>query len=204
MSRQIKHRRFWADLALVISMVTGGRAVEAAGIRITSGSTEQTGDPTYAYVFTVDLLAGSTLDQGGFFTVYDLPNMNPNLLLSSQPSSNWGSLFQLIGITPSGAVVNDNPNLYNVTWMWNGASPIVAGTSDLFLGTFKAGVTNEMTSPPSATVVYVGSVDGTTASNQGTVAINSIPEPSSVILLMIGAAALPVCAVGHRKRTRSA
>ncbi len=200
MRREIKRGWLWAGLALVGVIFAGGREARAKGIVITSGGTHQTGDPTYEYIFTVDLLAGSTLDNGGFFTIYDLPALATGAL-TSQPNISWGASIQFLGNTPIGTVVNDDPNIYNVTWQWNGKDPIVAPTtSNLDLGTFIVGSTTELSSPPSAKLVYVGSLDGTNASNQGTVGINAVPEPSSVILLLIGAGALPLYAVRNRRR----
>ena len=86
------------------------------------------------------------------------------------------------------------------------AQPIIApDTSDLNLGTFIVGSTTELDSPPVATVIYVGTLDGGGGSiTQGTVSINSIPEPSSVILLLMGAVALPVVMLRERQRQQIA
>ena len=114
-------------LAAIVAFFLAGHTAQAGsvssikGISIVSGSTMQTGDPTYEYLFNVDLLAGSTLSSGGFFTVYDLPALTAGAL-TSQPSISWGSSVQLLGITPSGVTVTDDPTLYNVTWQWNGRS----------------------------------------------------------------------------------
>jgi hypothetical protein len=160
--------------------------------------TQQTGDPTYEYLFDVQLLAGSELLNGGLFTIYDLPSLRTGAL-THQPNIHWGSSVQFLGITPTGTVVNDNPNLFNVTWQWNGTQPITAPTNqNLDLGTFIVGSTVELSSPPIGVVVYVGSLDGSTASNQGTVAIN--PEPSSIVLLFVGAGVLPLYWLRQRRR----
>ena len=47
----------------------------AKGISIPVGMTQPISDPLYEYVFDVQLLAGSTLSNGGFFTIYDLPDI---------------------------------------------------------------------------------------------------------------------------------
>jgi len=192
-----------AVLAAFAVLISSGREAHAkGGLVVTMGMTQQTGDPTYEYIFNAELLAGSTLQNGGFFTIYDLPALTAGAL-TSQPNIHWGASVQELGITPIGTVVSDNPNIFNVTWQWNGASSIVAPpTSDLLLGTFIVGSTTELTSPPSATVVYVGSLDGINASNQGTVSINSVPEPSSVILLLAGVGSLPLYWLRERRRRR--
>lgn len=182
MKRRSNGAWIMAAVAGLAAMIAGEEA-RAGGISIPIATTQQTGDPTYEYIFTVDLLAGSTLIPGGFFTVYDLPGI-PSGALTSQPNISWGSSIQLTGITPTGASPTDSLIIENVTWKWNGASSITAPTnSDLFLGLFIVGSTVELPSPPTPTLIYVGSLDGVNASNQGTVTVSAVPEPGSIILL---------------------
>jgi hypothetical protein len=197
----MKSLRILAGIAaLAVLMASGGEA-HARGIAIKSGMTQQTGDPMYNYIFEIDLLAGSTLERGGFITVYDIPFVpNP---LTSQPNISWGAATPLLGITPQGTPSTDpdNPNIFNVTWQWNGSAPIInSSSSDLDLGTFTFGTTIELSSPPSVTLLFVGSLDGVNFSNQGFVEINVIPEPSSVVLLLAGVGTLPLFWLGERRR----
>jgi hypothetical protein len=198
MSRRIRGASLLAGLAVILA---GGRAAQAGGIIITSGTVIQTGDPTYEYIFDTQLLPGSSLHNGGFFTIYDLPGI-PQTALTSQPSILWGSSIQLQGVTPPGISPPDDPQVYNVTWGWNGSSPITAPpTSNLDLGTFVVGSTVELPSPPQPTLVYVGFLnDGVTPPNEGTIKVTFVPEPSSVILLVLGAGALPLFVLGARRR----
>jgi hypothetical protein len=201
MTRRIRGVSILAGLAVLGAVLTCGREAQAGtakGIVVTSGGTMQIGDPLYEYVFTAELLAGSTLQNGGYFTIYDLPDLISGAL-TSQPNISWGSSVQFLGITPSGVVVTDDPNIFNVTWQWNGSSPIVApDTSNLDLGTFTVGATTELSSPPRATVIYVGTLDGGLPVTQGTLYIN--PEPSSVLLLLTGAGVLPLLLRQRRRR----
>jgi hypothetical protein len=200
MTLQMKSLRILAGTAaLAVLMASGGEA-HAKGITISSGTTQQTGDPMFSYIFEIDLLAGSTLDTGGFITVYDIPFVpNP---LTSQPNLSWGAATKLLGITPLGtpATDPDDPNIFNVTWQWNGAPITNDSSSDLDLGTFTFGTTTELPSPPSVTLLFVGSLDGVNFSNQGLVAINVVPEPSSVVLLLAGVGTLPLFWLRERRR----
>jgi hypothetical protein len=189
-----------AALTMLAAMVAGGEA-RAGAIVIVSGTTEQTGDPIYTYFFDVELLAGFTLQTNGFFTVYDIPGIVIPAP-TTQPSIFWGASQQNTGITPLGVSppIVDNPNIPNATWEWHG-NPIVAGGSNLDLGIFTI-QTTELTAPPTPTLVYVGSLDGVNASNPpGTITVNFVPEPASILLLSPAAVfVLAVCARGRRRR----
>jgi hypothetical protein len=74
--------------------------------------------------------------------------------------------------------------------------------SDLNLGTFTVLTDLTQTPTPVPTQLnYLGSVDGTTVTNSGIVTVATIPEPSSVILLFLGACALPVYAYRNRRKS---
>jgi PEP-CTERM motif len=158
----------------------------------------------FQYSFELILLPDSTLQTGGFVTIYDIPFLPLPPApppLTSQPSLSWGSETEFLGKTPTGFIGTDNPALYNVTWQWNGAQ-INPMPNDMDLGRFTIGTTIELSSPPSVALVYVGSLDGVTASNQGIVLVN-VPEPSSVVLLLAGVGTLPVFWLRERRRRLS-
>jgi hypothetical protein len=189
-----------AALAVLAAMIAGGEA-RAGAIVIESATTEQTGDPLYTYFFDVFLLAGNTLQTGGFFTVYDIPGVAAPAP-TTQPNINWGASQQLTGITPIGVSppIIDDPTIENATWKWFGP-PTSSGESDLELGIFTI-QTTELTAPPTPTLVYVGSLDGINASNPpGTVTVHFVPEPTSIVLLSTAAVfALSLYARGRRRR----
>ena len=79
-----------------------------------------------------------------------------------------------------------------MTWEWNGLAITAPSGSDLDLGTFTVLTDLSQTPTPFPTPLnYLGSVDGTTESNSGVVTVTTIPEPSSVILLFLGAVCCP-------------
>ncbi len=186
--------------ALAVVMASGSEAYAKGGIVASMGMTQQTGDPMYNYVFQIDLLAGSTLQTGGFITVYDIPYVPDPL--TSQPNLSWAAETLLVGKTPTGTPITDpdNPSIYNVTWEWKDAPITNSSSSNQDLGNFVFGTTTELSSPPSVTLLFVGSLDGVNFSNQGYVGINAIPEPSSVILLLAGVGTLPVFWLRERRR----
>jgi hypothetical protein len=199
MTRRGSGARGMAVLAVLAAMIAGGEA--RAGIVIVKGTTVQTGDPTYEYIFTVELQANSTLDSGGYFTIYDLPGIPPDAL-HSEPNIHWGASIQDIGITPTDASppIPDSPTIENITWQWNGAT-MGPFSTDQILGNFVVGSTIELSSPPTPTLIYVGSLDGVHQSNQGTITVTFVPEPTSIILLSTAAVfTLSVYARGRRRR----
>ncbi|MGP0069381.1 MAG: PEP-CTERM sorting domain-containing protein [Isosphaeraceae bacterium] len=207
MRRGIQRSWLLAGLAVFGTMVVVEGEARAKGIVVTSGSTQSVGDPFYEYTFAITLQAGTTLDNGGYITIYDLPGLF-NDSATNQPGTpedpgiKWGSAVMLLGLTPSDATPTDSPSIYNVTWEWNGSAITAPAGSDLNLGTFT--VTTDLSSTPTPTPTllnYLGSVDGSTESNSGTVTVSTVPEPSATILLLLGAGALPLYAYRNRRRS---
>jgi hypothetical protein len=191
----------------MLAGLTAGGEARAGGFFIPTITTQQTGDPTYEYIITVELLAGSTLMPGGFFTVYDLPGL-PLDALNKAPNIFWGFSAQFVGINPptDPQPAPDDPTIVNATWKWLGATNITApADSNLLIGPFIVGSTSELPSPPTNLVYYLGSLDGNTEANLSTVVINAVPEPASIILLATAAVfALSANARVLRRRPRPA
>src|SRR5262249_39913376 len=109
-----------AALTMLAAMVAGGEA--RAGPTVPVIVTQPIGDPTYIYLITAVLDAGSTLLPGGFFTVYDLPSITADALAQG-PNLFWGGSIQLTGINPphvNNPPPFDDPNIENVTFQYNG------------------------------------------------------------------------------------
>jgi hypothetical protein len=195
MKRRIQAVWILAGLAVLGVTLGGGSEAQAKGIIITKGGTQHNPDPSFNYFFDVELTPNTTLQTGGFFTVYDLLGINMRSL-TSQPNASWGESIQTIGITPSGVNPPDSPTLFNITWKWNGPAQM-SGDSALSLGRFRAG---PLDFQPTNTVVYVGSLDGVTGSNQGTIKLSAVPEPSSLVLVLAGAGTLPLLLRWQKRR----
>ena len=207
MSLRLKGSWTWRGLATMVALMGGpnfamGSAVPSKGIIITRGAVSPVGDPSFAYIFDIQLAAGSTLLTNGFITVYDFPDTITGKSLTSQPSL-WTESIQDIGRTPSGASPTDLPTLENVTWRYTGATiDNSKGTNPIDLGDFAIGPIPE--NSPSITLTYVGSLDGVTAADTGTVTVTAIPEPSSLILLLTAMVGAPLLVLRTRQCRRVA
>jgi hypothetical protein len=174
-----------------------------SGIIITTGSVSPVGDPSYAYTFDIELAAGSTLLSGGYVTVYDLPYIASNSLTSQPndyPTYYWLGSIQDTGITPVGVTLpfTDSPTLENVTWRYIGPTINNSnGTSAENLGDFSVGPIPENT--PSVTLNYLGSLDGSTEADTGSITVTAIPEPSSLVLLLTAMVGVPLLVLRSRQ-----
>lgn len=198
MRPRIKRYFFLAGLVVLAATFVGGRQACAAGITVTSASVQPMGGSLVDYVFEVQLDSGTTLLNGGYFTVYDLPGVTSASTLVTA-NSFWGGSKQATGITPPLFQPPLTPpidtSLENVTFAYNGPS-----TQDTTIGEFRVEATGPLASP--LMLSYVGTLDGITATTRAVISVSfaTVPEPSTVFLLLIGAATLPWYV--HRKRRR--
>ena len=203
MASRVKGSCIVAAVVAFCGLVHGGQDAHAGGIVAVLATSTPVGDPTFVYTFEVDLLAQSTLSPGGFITIYDIPFLGTPIL-TSQPNTLWGASVQNLGITPPDApplLIPDNSAVPNVTWQYNGPAIVNnSATSNLDLGNFQIGLTVELASAPTPTLLYVGSLGGGLFTDQGLVTVVGVPEPSSVALLLTGIAALPL--FWHRRKAQ--
>jgi hypothetical protein len=190
------------------ALAVDGSGAQAGAIIAKNGMTTPVGDPMFDYVVHLDLTARSILSTGGFITIYDFPFLvNP---LTSQPAQ-WSDTIQNVGSHPDGTDPvgspphTDNPLIPNVTWIYNGPTIKNSTDADIPLGSgtdfnFIIGHTEELNAPPSPTLLFIGSLDGTNFSNLGFVTFNAVPEPSSVALLLVGVSTLPLVCLRNQKR----
>jgi hypothetical protein len=155
----------------------------------------------FTWNYSANVTVDETINTGDFFTIYDFGNFVPN---SSQQPAGWVFSSSLVGTTPSLVTPNDNPNLLNLTWTYQGATPItgamalgtfsvVTNTNQLAVGQFTAEATRN--SGPNA---------GTKIDNIGTVSV-PVPEMSALlpILSVCGASLLSLLPGYLRKRQAS-
>jgi hypothetical protein len=162
------------------------------------------GGDLYRFRYSVQLNAGSTLNPGDYFTVYDFAG-----LIAGSPVAPQGWTVQLgmTGQTPPGATPLDDPNIENVTFAYRGSAPVIANNKALQLGSFSMASFYGGTGLTSFTSEVQRSSDQGTESDSSVVVGPIIverhqsPEPGSGLLLVFGTATV---FGGKRSRRRSA
>jgi hypothetical protein len=194
----------------VIGVMTAGGGGEARagtiGITINGGFKPVAGDPPYLYILDVYLDPGFEVKANDLFTVFDLNGVTNGSLTHQPPPP---------GQSPAVAWVPD-PELDQTTWTFLGTSVIqntnpVGSNIEVYLGQFEVLTTEDF--PPGTTPVppnnpttytfQISDLNGDPVSGGGTfpmVDLGAVPEPSSIVLLALGVAALPAIAARRRHR----
>jgi hypothetical protein len=214
---RLRNKSAWvlAGLAGLVVTFVGEREVQAGSINIVGKSGTVGGtDPFYFYDFQITLGAGYQLNPGDFVTINDIIGVTPvnipgtgsfNSALpvpgsfSSQPSPFDAPIITLTDPTPN--------YTSNVEWQYPvGESPILGGASGTYLGDFII-LTSVPLSNPQTSVTFDSSVHSQSAptgppvtQNGVMIAVSTIPEPSSVSLLLAGSAAIPLLLWSERRR----
>ena len=136
--------------------------------------------PNFSWNYSANVTVDQTVNAGDFFTIYDFSSIVPTT--HSEPTG-WIFSTALIGPTAPLTGPTDNPNLWNVTWTYNGNAAItgpsalgmftvLTSTDQLKTGQFTAQATRN--SGPEA---------GSKVSNIGNVTV-PVPEPSCVFPIL--------------------
>ena len=171
-----------------------GLALLGSGILIARGDIIPTLDsvtgssPSFTWNYAANVTVDQTINAGDFFTIYDFGTIAPGS--NTQPTG-WTFSQALVG--PTAALTNptDNPNILNLTWTYNGATPIVGSAS---LGIFSVVTTTDQLKTGQFTAQATrssGPEAGSKISNVGNVTV-PVPEPSALlpIVAVCGAALL--------------
>src|SRR4030081_91388 len=136
--------------------------------------------PNFTWNYSANVTINQTVNTGDFFPIYDFSSIAPGS--NTQPAG-WTFSQALVGPTAALTSPTDNPSILNLTWTYNGASPIVGSaalgifsvitsTDQLKAGQFTAEATRN--SGPNA---------GTKISNIGAVSV-PVPEPSALLPIL--------------------
>lgn len=185
------HRLFVLPALVAVAILLGvmpGRA--RAGI-VALGATTDLGGGETAYNYMLILSGAEEVVSGDFFTIYDF-----NGLLGGSESSAWTATTQLVTPTPPPDVTlahGDSPTIENVTFTYQGTSPILGSTT--VVGFQLLSSISTPTSVKDAAVrdtIDLGPNAGSFTDSVNDVYVPTIvPEPASLgVLGVIGLAAL--------------
>ena len=142
-------------------------------------STSPTG-ANFTWNYTTNVTVDQMVQKGDFFTVYDFGNF---LAGSNIQPANWTFSSSLIGTNPSLVTVNDNNSILNLTWTYNGDTPI---SGSALLGVFSVVTdTNQLRTADFAAEATrsTGPNAGTKIDNVGTISV-PIPEFSTLLPIL--------------------
>ena len=153
--------------------------------------------PNFTWNYSANVTVDQTVNTGDFFTIYDFGSI---ALGSNTQPTGWTFSQALIGPTAALTSPTDNPNILNLTWTYNGTTPIngsaalgifsvITSTDQLKDGQFTAQATRN--SGPNA---------GTKVSNIGNVSV-PVPEPSTLFPILSLCAAIGVDRFLRRRKT---
>jgi hypothetical protein len=191
--------RNWKSLQIAWALVAWGLILLGAdsargGIVIRNTTVTPVTDP-FSWDFEMDL-TNFTLKPFGFITIYDVPGDVVGGMHTQPPDWTFSSF--LVGATPPNVVVHDDPNLFNLTWQFEGTSPITPPTH---LGSF----TVDLTEFAPGTLTYAWQTDPRDPNAVGvsTTTPVLVPEPSALVLVLVGLLPLAIW-LGGRGRGRAA
>lgn len=183
-------------------LILGLICISFAGIKgdviPTLSGTSPTGS-NFTWNYSTNVTVDQMVQKGDFFTIYDFGNFVTG---SNMQPANWTFSSSLSGINPSLVTPADNPGVLNLTWTYNGNTPINGSNP---LGTFSVVTdTNALRSSDFAAQATrtSGPTAGTKIDNVGTINV-PIPEASTLLPILSvcgGAIAAGIPSVLRRRK----
>jgi hypothetical protein len=178
---------------LLASFLLFGSAAGASVTADLNGGAPQPVSPgTYQYTYTMTL-ASDVLQAGDYFVLYDFYGYKPGSMTAPNVV-NWTTDDSATSGPYPGNPTSDSPTTTNLLWTYKGSS-ISAATSPVVLGQFSA----QSSVPYTGSLAFAGWHTGVGSYYTG--ALGPIPEPSSALLIVAGAAGLAL--VHRRRRSRT-
>jgi|SRR6185295_11573103 len=186
-------------IVLFFTLALSLSAVARADIMVTLNSGPVVSFSNFTWTYTATLKSGSTLNNGDFFTIYDIGGFGPGVPIANpviMPIANWSASIQFIGINGFNQAPADAGTLYNVTYVFTGSSSIVAA-SDTILG----GGAGAFGYTSSSSAAFAGAFSATSHATAGGLAQgntsgvtvagpSAVPEPTTSLLTGFGLLAL--------------
>lgn len=175
------------SLAVFGALALGGNEARA-GLLVNFDSVTPIGNDFEFHYSAAITGALQEVAAGDFFQIYDFPSY---IFGSATAPANWEITVELISRPPPNVNVPDDPNIFNVTFTYTGAEPLLGPAS---LGNFTAEATvgnHGRTGDFAGQNTDISTVPPSLIGSQGDVIIPgfsaAVPEPSSLILAGIAA-----------------
>lgn len=169
----------------IVAAALAGAALSARADIIPTFTSDPAVGSNFKWNYSTSVTLDQRVDPGDFFTIYDFKGLVPGT--NTQPTG-WTFSSSLLGTTPGRVAVNDDPNVPNLTWTYNGPSQ----TGPMDLGTFSALSKFNLLSKDDFAAQATRSTGPNTGSKIDNVGTVSVPVPEMSALLPIVA----VCSVG--------
>ena len=187
---------------LTILAALGGFVLQSgtatAGLLPTGWSvTPEAGNFRWAYAIVMP--TDSQLKAGDYFTIYDFAGYVQDS--SVTPSADWSFSVQNVGPTPPLVLPTDDPNIPNLSWVYNGPTMNVGQVG---LGNFMATSMYETAIESHFTARTHRASDGKVDTNITTTEVpvpsdsgSNVPEPTTLVLAALG---LPLLGLARLRR----
>jgi hypothetical protein len=154
-------------------------------------------DGTFRWTYAVTVTSDVNVNTGDYFTIYDFSG---GIAGSDTAPANWSLAVQNLGKTPSQTAPNDDANIPNYSWTYDGATPI---SGQIGLGNFS--IVSKYGSPADSdfTSATHREIDGKSEHNITTTNVPvaaASPEPATLAMFCIGLPVVGAFKLLRRKR----
>lgn len=152
----------------------------------------------YVWMYNVDVDVNTTIKKGDFFTIYDFNGFIPG---SNTQPANWAFASANLGQTAAKTLPQDDPTIPNLTWTYEGSTPITGPLLSLpfftAMSKYQGQALHDFGSQTHRTdngrpVVNVSPIEVAVPSPQ-------VPEPEALLLMGLG---LPLVGAARLLRFR--
>ena len=119
-------RSYWLVPLVALGVMLGSISTAVAGLLPTSVTIYDEGASNFRWQYAIVLPTDSQLKSGDYFTIYDFEGFKAGTNVA--PSADWVFTAAKLGPTPPKVNIADNAEVWNLSWMYNGATTSVGQT----------------------------------------------------------------------------